>query len=233
MKPPKAKPNPSTEPDKPLPPEGANAFPPRKCICTDPAHPNPPRQTLINSAAPLEPPKILPSLPNIVQLQQLPGPARPRLQISRETLSKLRPRELRKVKMTTAPAPDLPTLDQKLADIAPSMLPNAPARPKLELNAGGAPPPPGPAQTGALPPPRPCRPPPPPAQKGTGTPPELPPPRRAGTLVNTTMHQRPGPPRRASRPERRPGERRLVVRARVPQLARVRRGAELRRRSDV
>src|SRR5260370_7604703 len=139
MKPPKAKPNPSTEPDKPLPPEGANAFPPRKCICTDPAHPNPPRQTLINSAAPLEPPKILPSLPNIVQLQQLPGPARPRLQISQETLSKVRHRELRKVKMTTTPAPDLPTLDQKLADIAPSMLPNAPARPKLELNAGGAP----------------------------------------------------------------------------------------------
>src|SRR5216684_2971236 len=67
------------------------------------------------------------------------GPARPRLQISQETLSKLRPRELRKVKFTSAPAPDLPTLDQKLADIAPSMLPNAPARPKLELNAGAAP----------------------------------------------------------------------------------------------
>jgi len=94
---------------------------------------------LINSAAPLEPPKILPNLPNIVQLQQMAGPARPRLQISQETLSKLRPRELRKVKFTSAPAPDLPTLDQKLADIAPSMLPNAPARPKLELNAGTAP----------------------------------------------------------------------------------------------
>src|SRR5260370_396884 len=66
-------------------------------------------------------------------------PALPRLQISQETLSKLRPRELRKVKLTTAPAPDLPTLDQKLADIAPSMLPNAPARPKLELNVGAAP----------------------------------------------------------------------------------------------
>src|SRR5260370_13398606 len=65
--------------------------------------------------------------------------ARPRLQISRETLSKLRPRALRKVKFSTASAPDLPTLDQKLADIAPSMLPNAPARPKLELNVGAAP----------------------------------------------------------------------------------------------
>src|SRR5216684_1447122 len=56
------------------------------------------RQTLVNSAAPPEPPKILPNLPNIVQLQQLTGPARPRLEISQETLSKLRPRELRRVK---------------------------------------------------------------------------------------------------------------------------------------
>jgi TonB family protein len=135
----KAKPTPRGEPDKPLPSEGADAFHPRQRIFTDPAHPTHPRQTLVNSAAPLEPPKILPALPNIVQLQPLPGPVRPRLQISRETLSKLRPRELRRAKMTTAQAPNLPTLDQKLADIAPSMLPNAPARPQLELSAGGAP----------------------------------------------------------------------------------------------
>src|SRR6266446_909415 len=130
---PKPKPIPRGEADKPLPPEGGDAFHPRQRIFTDPVHPNHPRQTLINSAAPLVPPKILPNLPNIVELQQTAGPARPRLQISQETLSKLRPREIRKVKLTTAPAPDLPTLDQKLADIAPSMLPNAaPARPKLE-----------------------------------------------------------------------------------------------------
>jgi TonB family protein len=139
MKAPKAKPSPRGEPDKPRAPEGADAFHPRQRIFTDPVHPTHPRQTLTNSAAPLEPPKILPALPNIVQFQQLPGPARPRLQISQETLSKLRPRELRKVRMTTAPAPDLPTLDQRLTDIAPSMLPNMPARPKLELNTGTAP----------------------------------------------------------------------------------------------
>src|SRR6266702_1618845 len=128
----KPKRSPRGEPAKPLPPEGADAFHPRQRIFTDPIHPTHPRQMLINSAAPLEPPKILPNLPNVVQFQQMAAPARPRLQISQETLSKLRPRELRKVKLTTAPAPDLPTLDQKLADIAPSMLPNAPARPKLE-----------------------------------------------------------------------------------------------------
>jgi len=139
MKAPKAKPSPRGEPDKPLPPEGADAFHPRQRIFTDPVRPTHPRQTLVNSAAPPEPPKILPNLPNIVQLQQMTAPARPRLQISQETLSKLRPRELRKVKLIAEPVPDLPTLDQKLGDIAPSMLPNAPARPKLELNAGAAP----------------------------------------------------------------------------------------------
>jgi TonB family protein len=139
MKAPKAKPSPRGEPAKPLPAEGADAFHPRQHIFTDPVRPTHPRQTLINSAAPPEPPKILPNLPNIVQFQQLPGPARPRLEISQETLSKLHPRELRKVKFTAEPAPDLPTLDQKLADIAPSMLPNTPARPKLELNTGAAP----------------------------------------------------------------------------------------------
>jgi TonB family protein len=139
MKTPKAKPSPRGEPAKSLPPEGADAFHPRQRIFTDPVRPTHPRQTLINSAAPLEPPKILPNLPNIVQFQQTAGPARPRLEISQQTLSKLRPREVRRVKFTSASAPDLPTLDQKLGDIAPSMLPNAPARPKLELNAGAAP----------------------------------------------------------------------------------------------
>src|SRR5712664_2829446 len=134
MKSPKPKPSPRGEPAKRLPPEGADAFHPRQRIFTDPVHPTHPRQTVINSAAPPEPPKILPNLPNIVQFQQLPGPARPRLEISQETLSKLRPRELRRVKFTAEPAPDLPTLDQKLVDIAPSMLASAPARPKLELN---------------------------------------------------------------------------------------------------
>ena len=139
MKTPKAKPSPRGEPSKPLPREGADAFHPRQRIFTDPVRPTHPRQTLINSAAPLEPPKILPNLPNIVQFQQSAGPARPRLEISEQTLSKLRPREVRKVKFTSAQAPDLPTLDQRLGDIAPAMLPNAPARPKLELNAGAAP----------------------------------------------------------------------------------------------
>jgi TonB family protein len=139
IKSPKAKPSPRGEPEKPLSPEGAEAFHPRQRIFTDPVHPNHPRQTLINSAAPAEPPKILPDLPNIVQLQQLPGPARPRLQISEETLAKLRPRERRAARVTAAPLPDVPAFEQKAGDIALPISSNAPERPKLEWNAGAAP----------------------------------------------------------------------------------------------
>ncbi len=139
MKSSRPKPSPRGEPAKPLPPEGADAFHPRQRIFTDPVRPTHPRQTLINSAAPLEPPKILPDLPNIVQLQQTAGPARPRLQISQETLAKLRPRERRAAKVTAAPLPDVPAFDQKLGEIPMQVSTSAPARPKLELNTGAAP----------------------------------------------------------------------------------------------
>ncbi len=136
---PKAKPSPRGAPEKPLPAEGADAFHPRQRIFTDPVRPNHPRQTLINSAAPLEPPKILPDLPNIVQLQQMPGPARPRLQISEEALAKLRPRERRVARVRAEPLPEITSFDKKIGDVAMPLSSNAPARPKLELNAGAAP----------------------------------------------------------------------------------------------
>jgi TonB family protein len=136
---PKRKPSPRGEPEKPLPPEGADAFHPRQHIFSDPVRPTHPRQTLINSAAPPEAPKILPSLPNIVQIQDLPGPARPRLEISREALAKLHPKQRRVAAVTDAPAPDIPVFEQKPGELAMIASPNAPARPKLELNGGAAP----------------------------------------------------------------------------------------------
>ncbi len=139
IKSPKAKPSPRGEPAKSLPPKGADAFHLRQRIFTDPARPTHPRQTLINSAAPPEPPKILPALPNIVQLQSLPGPQRPRLRISKEALARLRPRQHRTATVTSAPLPDVPTFEQKTGEIALPVSPNAPARPKLELNAGASP----------------------------------------------------------------------------------------------
>ena len=135
----KAKPSARPVPEKALPGRGADAFHPRQRIFTDPVHPNHPRQTLINSSAPPEPPKILPNLPNMVQLQQTAGPARPRLQISEETLKKLRPKRRRVAKAVSAPLPDIPNAEQRPAEISIAVQQNAPARPKLEINAGSAP----------------------------------------------------------------------------------------------
>jgi TonB family protein len=127
-----------TDPTKPLPPKGADAFHPRQRIVTDPVHPNHPRQTLIRPNAPQIAPKTLPDMPNIVQLEAA-APPRPRLQISEEALAKLHPRQHRVAASPIAPPPDAPLLEQKPADLMIAVSPNAPARPKLELNAGAAP----------------------------------------------------------------------------------------------
>ena len=135
----KPDPTPRGEPEKPLPPEGADAFHPRQYISTDPVHPNHPRQTLINSAAPPAPPKILPNLPNMVEIQDMPGPARPRLEISQEALEKLHPKQRRVAAVTNAPPPDVPVFDDKLGAMATIATPNGPKRPDLELNGGAQP----------------------------------------------------------------------------------------------
>jgi TonB family protein len=127
------------DPDKPLPPKGADAFHPRQHIITDPVHPNHPRQTLLNPVAPQLAPKTLPDMPNIVQLQAPAAPARPHIQISADALAKLHPRQHRVATVTAAPPPDVPAFDQKPADLTLAVSPNAPARPKLDLNAGAAP----------------------------------------------------------------------------------------------
>jgi protein TonB len=127
------------DPTKPLPPKGADAFHPRQRIVTDPVHPNHPRQTLIRPNAPQIAPKILPDMPNIVQLQAAAAPPRPRLEISEKALAKLHPRQHRVAASPIAPPPDVPLLEQKPADLTIALSPNAPARPKLELNAGSAP----------------------------------------------------------------------------------------------
>ena len=120
------------------PAKGADAYHPRQTIFTDPVHPTHPRQTLVNTAAPPEAPKILPTLPNVVQLAATAGPARPRLEISEQTLAKLRPHEVKRKATTDAPSPDLPNLEQRPAAMSLASVPT-PATPKLEINAGSAP----------------------------------------------------------------------------------------------
>jgi len=115
------------------------AFHPRQRIYTDPVHPTHPRQTLVNSDAPMEAPKVLTPLPNLVQLATASGPARPHLQISEQTLAKLRPKEAKRKATTDTPPPDAPNLETHVADFSLAAADNGPARPKLEINAGSAP----------------------------------------------------------------------------------------------
>ncbi|MFI5094241.1 MAG: TonB family protein [Candidatus Acidiferrum sp.] len=138
---PVAKPKPilHAELNKSLAPKLADAFHPRQRIITDPVRPNNPHQTLINPAAPQIAPKILPNLPNVVQLQAAAAPPRPRIEISAEDLSKLHPREQRVATVKAPPLPDVPAFEQKSADITLAPMENGPARPKLDLNAGAAP----------------------------------------------------------------------------------------------
>ena len=136
----KPKPSPRGQPEKPLPPEGADAFHPRQRIFTDPVRPTHPRQTLINPAAPPDAPKFLPALPNIVQLAPSAAPARPHLQISEQVLKQLRPRERRAATTNVpAPAPEVQNNELRPSDLPIAASQNVPARPKLELNTGAAP----------------------------------------------------------------------------------------------
>jgi TonB family protein len=136
----RAKPAPHNAPNVPLADKGADAFHPRQRIFTDPVRPTHLQQTLINPKAPMEAPKLLPELPNMVQLEKTAMPARPRLVISEDALKKLHPRE-RKVKtVTVAPPLEAPSMDAQVAgDLNLPAAPTGPARPKLEINAGAAP----------------------------------------------------------------------------------------------
>ena len=134
-------PGPRREPEKPAAPKPAGAFHPRQRIYTDTAHPTHPRQTLLRPAAPPEAPKILPDLPNIVQLAPAAQPARPSLAISKEALARLRPRERRRVApgAVAEPAPDLPNLEPNLAELSIAASASAPEKPKLQINPASAP----------------------------------------------------------------------------------------------
>jgi TonB family protein len=137
----KPKEPPATKPKavEPLPTPGADAFHPRQRIFTDPVHPTHPSQTLINPKAPVVPPKMLPNLPNMVQFEQVAGPSKPRLEISEEMLKKSRPNEKRQATTTAAQPVDIPSMEQRVADMNLPAAQTGPARPKLELNAGAAP----------------------------------------------------------------------------------------------
>lgn len=102
-------------PKAPEPPK-VDAFHPRQTIASTPLKPNHPRQTLIQPDAPPEAPKILPQLPNIVEWAAS-TPNRPRLQISRRDLAKLRPRQVRRVPAAEMVVPDAPNMELRAGEL--------------------------------------------------------------------------------------------------------------------
>jgi TonB family protein len=84
-------------------------------------------------------PKLLPQLPNMVQLAPAAAPVRPRLEISKEALKMLHPREKRVAAAAITPAPEVQMSEQRPAVLNLAIPASAPERPKLEINAGVAP----------------------------------------------------------------------------------------------
>lgn len=115
------------------------AFHPRQRIHTDPVRPTHPRQTLINPAAPPDAPKILPDMPNIVQIASMQAPPRPHLAIDQQSLARLHPREAKPIATSETAAPEVANQQQNITDLTIAPSATGPARPKLVVNAGVAP----------------------------------------------------------------------------------------------
>jgi TonB family protein len=123
---------------KPLPPRAADAFHPRQTILSEPLHPTHPRQALIQPKTPLQPPKILPALPNIVELAEL-QPERPRLQLSAKELTSLRPKTPASLKAANVAAPEISALEKQPGAIDIASSSQVAPKPLLPVNPMSAP----------------------------------------------------------------------------------------------
>ena len=135
---PKPRANPRSQTPE-IPPLGeAEGFHPRQTILSEPLHPTHPRQTLIEPNAPQEPPKILPALPNIVQLASS-QPARPKLQLTSAELAVLRPKTASSLSASTVAAPEISSPEKQagVIDIAPTS--QALPKPQLPVDPMSAP----------------------------------------------------------------------------------------------
>jgi TonB family protein len=123
---------------KTLPRRGADAFHPRQTILSEPLRATHPRQTLIQPRTPQEPPKILPALPNIVQLAAA-QPERPKLQLSADNLTSLRPKTPVSLAASNAAAPEISVQEKQAGPINIASSSHGPAKPALPVNPMSAP----------------------------------------------------------------------------------------------
>jgi TonB family protein len=123
---------------KAQPDRGANAYHPRQTIISEPLHPTHPRQTLIQPSAPPEPPKILPALPNIVQLAGY-QPDRPKLQLTSEQLAAMRPKVPSHFASGDSAVPDISTVEKQPGAIDIASSSQTPPKPVLPVSPMSAP----------------------------------------------------------------------------------------------
>jgi TonB family protein len=117
---------------------GTDAFHPRQTIVSEPLHPTHPHQTLIRPAAPSEPPKILPQLPNIVRLAGS-EPARPKLQLSPAQLAAMRPKASARQMTRDAAVPEVTMPEKEMGEINIASSTSAPLKPVLPVSPMSAP----------------------------------------------------------------------------------------------
>lgn len=126
------------EAPKPHPSRGADAYHPRQTILSEPLRPTHPRQTLIQPRAPLEPPKILPALPNIVQLAS-EQPEKPKFQLTAKELTPLRPKDRDSLTTANLAAPEISPTEKRAGAITIASATHAPSKPLLPVNPMSAP----------------------------------------------------------------------------------------------
>jgi TonB family protein len=120
------------------PHRGADAFHPRQTILSEPLHPTHPRQTLVQPKAPQEPPKILPALPNIIQLAGA-QPERPKLQLTATELTSMRPKTPASLAASNVAAPEISAQQRQVGAINIASSSQTPAKPLLPVNPMSAP----------------------------------------------------------------------------------------------
>jgi TonB family protein len=123
---------------KAQPHRSADAYHPRQTIISEPLHPTHPRQTLIQPSAPPEPPKILPALPNLVQLAGS-QPDRPKLQLTSEQLAAMRPKMQSHVAGSDSTVPDISIAEKQPGAINIASSSQAPPKPVLPVSPMSAP----------------------------------------------------------------------------------------------
>jgi TonB family protein len=111
---------------------------PRQTILSETLHRAHPRQTLIQPAASLEPPRILPELPNMVRLAGS-GPVRPNRRVTAEQLAPLRPKAAASLAASDAAAPEITRPETNAREITIASSVESPAKPALPVSPMPAP----------------------------------------------------------------------------------------------